>query len=147
LNIISVVDWAAISGVVSATGGVLAIVKRREIADWFVGRVALVHRTRDLERERDFWKAQANDARATVQFIGESSAFTRVEASELLHRVEKLEVYVPKFEAAITYIKVLLAHCKFIELWAQRNDQVLPAPVPHAPSEIVDDIGQTGGLL
>lgn len=145
MDLSGLMNWGTLASIASGVGGatttVLAIVNRQRIADYFANRVALVTRLRSLENENAFLRQQVSDARAAAQFMGDTSAFTRAEALDLLGRVEKLEKYVPKFEAAIAYIKTLLAHCNLIEMWAQRRELALPAPVPKAPSEIVDDIG------
>lgn len=137
-------DWTAIGTVATILAGVggalAAFIKRRRIAEYFAKQSSLVKRNLSLESERDFWKNEAIAARASANFLGQTSAFTRAEAQELLERVTKLEEYVPKFDAAIAYIKRLLKHLNDIESWAKVHGHILPGTIPQAPATIVDDI-------
>lgn len=142
---LSAINWGTVGSIVTVAGtvctGAIAIAQRHRISEWFEDRKNLNRKLRHTEQDRDYWRGQALEARSAAQFAVNTGAFTRAEAIELLGRVEKLEQYVPKFEAAIAYIKTLLAHCNLIEMWAQRNGHNLPQAVPKPPAVIIDDIG------
>lgn len=122
---------ASIAG--SAGTGVVAVINRKRIADFFAKRVLIVQRLHQLEDQNTM-------LRDTLDLADKTSAFTREEAAALIRRVESLEKYVPKFNAAIEYIKLLFSHINMLETWAQRQGLAVPAPMPPVPPELVDDL-------
>jgi len=125
----------AVTATLAAAGSIGMWVRREEIASYLQNNSALRTRVLTLIKENEQLRSTLQGARQAAESWEAASQGHEA----ILRRLDAIESVLPKFNAALVYIRALSAHIALLESILANNKMAIPA-LPPVPSELLEDL-------